>query len=243
MHETFPEGEADGASVARAGRHASGASEQEITDRIFAAVIEQRLPPGTKLSENVLCDAFGTSRARIRRALLMLAQREVVELQSNRGAFVARPSAENARHVFAARRAIEPTVIRDAAERITKAQLTALRGHVRAETTAQAAGQRHEAIRLSGVFHVRLAEIGGNPVITRIVAELVARTSLIIGLFGAASTSCSEGDHRLLLAAIAARDPDGAAQLMTRHLSHIEKDLELADAAAAPIDVRAVLAV
>jgi hypothetical protein len=50
MHETFPEGEADGASVARAGRHASGASEQEITDRIFAAVIEQRLAPSPTTS-------------------------------------------------------------------------------------------------------------------------------------------------------------------------------------------------
>src|SRR5262245_31620384 len=64
-------------------------SEQTIADRIFSAVMEHRLPAGTKLPENVLCETFGASRARIRRAFVMLAEREVVVLQSNRGAFVA----------------------------------------------------------------------------------------------------------------------------------------------------------
>ena len=63
--------------------------ESDIVERIFDAVIEQRLPPGTKLSESALCDAFGVGRMRIRRSLLLLASREVVELHANRGAFVA----------------------------------------------------------------------------------------------------------------------------------------------------------
>lgn len=217
-------------------------SEREIADRIIAAVMEQRLPPGTKLSEIVLCEAFATSRARVRRVLLMLAEREVVELHSNRGAFVAQPSVDNARNVFAARRAIEPAIARAAAEQATKADIAMLRKHVDAETGAQAGNHRHDAIRLSGAFHVALAEIGGNPVLTRIVADLVARTSLIIGLFGAADTSCSEGDHRTLIGAISKRDGARASALMETHLAHIEKDLELADVGPAPIDVRSVLA-
>jgi len=217
-------------------------SEQEITDRIFAAVMEQRLPPGIKLSENILCEAFGASRARVRRALLILAERGVVELLSNRGAFVANPSVDDARHVFAARRAIEPVIVRDAVERITDEQLRLLRDHVEGEAVAQASARHRETIRKSGDFHVRLAEIGGNPVLTRMLADLVARTSLIIGLFGASSTSCSEGDHRTLLEAISDRGADQAAELMVRHLDHIEKDLQLVDICPARIDVRAVLA-
>jgi len=218
------------------------ASEQEITDRIFSAVMEQRLPPGTKLSENILCEAFRASRARIRRALLILAERGVVELRSNRGAFVANPSVDNARHVFAARRAIEPAIVREAVRNITDEQLTRLGAHIEGEAVAQATARHREAIRQSGAFHVRLAEIGGNPVLARMLAELVARTSLIIGLFGASSTSCSEGDHRKLLEAISDRDGNRAAELMVRHLDHIEKDLQLVDVRPARIDVRAVLA-
>ena len=75
-------------------------AEEEIVERIFEAVVEQRLPPGTKLSESALCEAFGVGRMRIRRSLLLLASREVVELRANRGAYVASPTADQAREVF-----------------------------------------------------------------------------------------------------------------------------------------------
>jgi len=217
-------------------------SEQTITDRIFSAVLERRLPPGIKLPENVLCQAYGVSRARIRRVLLMLQERGVVELRSNRGAFVAKPSPDDARNVFAARRAIESSIVQDAARHIVDEQLADLSQHVELEAAAQVARQRHDAIRLSGRFHVRLAEIAGNPVLTRIIAELVARSSLIIGLFGSSGTSCFDDEHRILLEAVGARDAVRAAEVMLRHLEHIEKDLELTSGPAGPIDLRAVLA-
>ena len=72
--------------------------EEDIVEHIFEAIIEQRLPPGTKLSESALCDAFGVGRMRIRRALLLLASRQIVELHANRGAFVASPTSERQSH-------------------------------------------------------------------------------------------------------------------------------------------------
>ena len=82
-------------------------SEHVIVDRIYSAVIEQQLRPGAKLSELSLCEAFGVGRMRVRRALLLLASRDIVDLQSNRGAYIATPTLLQARQVFEARRAIE----------------------------------------------------------------------------------------------------------------------------------------
>ena len=62
-------------------------AEEQIVERIFEAVIEQRLPPGTKLSESALCQAFGVGRMRIRRSLLLLASREVVEACVSSGVY------------------------------------------------------------------------------------------------------------------------------------------------------------
>jgi DNA-binding GntR family transcriptional regulator len=242
MDKLVHEGEGAGNPAFAAKTRERAASEQAITERIFSAVLEQRLPPGIKLPENALCEAYGVSRARIRRVLLMLAERGVVELHSNRGAFVARPSPEDARNVLAARRSIEPSIMHDAARRIADEQLADLRKHVELEAAAQATRQRREAIRLSGRFHVRLAEIAGNPVLTRIIAELVARSSLIIGLFGTSGASCFEDEHRILLEAIGDRDAARASELMVRHLEHIEKDLELTSISDAAIDLRVVLA-
>lgn len=215
--------------------------EVEIVERIFEAIIDQRLPPGTKLSEAALCEAFGVGRMRIRQSLLLLASREVVELLPNRGAFVASPSAEQAREVFEARLMIEPNVARLAAERANEGDLATLERHLRLEHEAHHGSRRRDAIRLSGQFHVLLAEVAGNAVTLRMVKELVTRTSLIIGIFGSPGVSnCRDEDHDEIFAAFRSGDGDLAARLMSAHLRHIQEHLELNGPAEGASDLVAI---
>lgn len=201
--------------------------ESDIVERIFDAVIEQRLPPGTKLSESALCDAFGVGRMRIRRSLLLLASREVVELHANRGAFVASPTPEQAREVFEARLALEPNIARLAVQRASDEDITALTHHLEMEYVAHKERHRHDAIRLSGQFHTLLAQVAGNAILIRTMKELVTRTSLIIGLFGAGVSNCRDDDHAAIVGAFHTRDAEKAAWMMTLHLRHIQDHLEL----------------
>ena len=201
--------------------------EEFIVERIFEAVIEQRLPPGTKLSESALSEAFGVGRMRVRRSLLLLASRQIVELHSNRGAYISTPSASQARDVFEARQAIEPNVTRKAVERASSADLKQLKAHLKRESSATKAGERQRAIRLSGEFHVMLAKISTNEVMERMVKELVTRTSLIIGMFGESGTgNCHDNEHKLILKAFVEKDKDQAAKLMQMHLQHIEGQID-----------------
>jgi DNA-binding GntR family transcriptional regulator len=203
-------------------------AEESIVERIFAAVVEQRLPPGTKLVESALCEAFGVGRMRIRRSLLLLSSREVVELHPNRGAYVASPTAKQAREVFEARMTLEPTIARLAVERATDADIAALSAHLKMEHDAHHTESRHEAIRLSGQFHILLAQIASNAVMLRMTKELVTRTSLIIGIFGAPGVvNCRDDDHELILSAFRARDGQAAANRMASHLREIEGALNL----------------
>ena len=201
--------------------------EDYIVDRIFEAVIEQRLPPGTKLSESALSEAFGVGRMRVRRSLLLLASRQIVDLHSNRGAYISTPSASQARDVFEARLAIEPNVVRKAVERATTKQIKQLKQHLKQESKATKANQRQLAIRLSGEFHVLLAKTANNHVMQRMVKELVTRTSLIIGMFGESGTgNCHDHEHALILQAFTEKDKDKAAKLMRLHLEHIEDQID-----------------
>lgn len=219
-----------------------GIGEDAIVRRIHDAVIEQRLPPGTKLSEAMLCDVFGVGRAKVRRSLVVLAGREIVELHANRGAFVAQPTPEQARDVFDARRAIEPGIVRAAAARSRPQDVRRLEEHLEAEEKSHGHRDRRHAIRLSGHFHVLLAEIAGNRVLERIVAELITRTSLIIGMFGGAGTdNCRSDEHVRMLQAIRAHDEATGAKLMFEHLAHIEGGLDLSRTRAEPVDVTAML--
>ncbi len=212
--------------------------EEDIVERIFQAVVEQRLPPGTKLPESALCEAFGVGRMRIRRALLLLASREVVDLHANRGAYVASPTPKQAREVFEARLTLEPTIARLAVERATAADLETLAAHLKKEHAAHHEVSRQEAIRLSGQFHLLLAQIAANSVMLRMMKELVTRTSLIIGIFGAPSvTNCRDDDHELILRAFIARDGQAAADLMAEHLRVIEASLELGNKNGGAVDL------
>ena len=214
------------------------AQEAQIVERIYEAVIDQRLAPGAKLSEASLCKAFGVGRMRIRRCLLILASREVVELQPNRGAYVAQPSAQQAREIFDARLAIEPSLARLAAERVKRSDVKTLRALHHKEAQAHAAGNRREAIRLSGQFHVALAQVADNAVMLRIVKDLVTRSSLIIGMYGDPGfTNCRDDDHMAIVEALLAKDGAQAEQLMKLHLSHITEHLDLERQLVAPADL------
>lgn len=217
-------------------------SDDQIVDRIVAAVMERRLKPGAKLPENALCDAFGVSRSQIRRVFIVLAQRGIVALHPNRGAFVASPTPEEARYVFEARRTLERSIIAETARRITAEQIAEMRNYVAGSAAAAAMDNRGEAVRLSGEFHIQLARVAGNPVTARFVEELVARTSLIIAMFGSRqSFSCSEGEHNELLEALEDHDGERATALMDHHLEHIERELDIQDTEAETTDLREIL--
>ena len=213
-------------------------AEEDIVERIFEAVIDQQLPPGTKLSESALCEAFGVGRMRIRRSLLLLASREVVELHANKGAYVASPSATQAREVFEARLALEPTIARLAVQRATPAGIAALTAHLDMEHAAHRTHQRRDAIRLSGQFHTLMAQLAGNAVMLRMTKELVTRSSLIIGIYGAPGvTNCRDDDHAAIVDAFRSGDDDKASSMMRAHLMHIENHLDLEQPAKRSVDL------
>jgi DNA-binding GntR family transcriptional regulator len=201
--------------------------EHKIVDRIYSAVMQQDLAPMTKLSESTICESFGVGRMKARRALLLLASQGIVELRSNRGAFVASPTKSDADEVFEARIHIEPSLTAQVAERIDAKSLKVLTKHINKEKAARQSGDRQEVIRLSGEFHVLVATVSGNRFLTRTLRELVTRTSLIVAMFGSGKSSCCRDDeHERILEAIQARDAGLASELAREHLEHIRMDLD-----------------
>jgi len=201
--------------------------EQMIVERIHAAVMRQALRPKTKLSESALCKTFDVGRMKVRRALLLLASQGIVDLQSNRGAFIACPDLKQASEIFEARKLIEPNLIERLSMAIDAGGICVLSDHIDAEKQARQKNERPEIIRLSGELHVAIASVFGNTFLMRTVRELVARTSLIVGLFGdESSTSCREDEHEQILNALKRGDADNASKLTWEHLDHIQKSLD-----------------
>ena len=202
--------------------------QDEIYEKIYLAIVEHRLLPGTKLVEERLAEIFKVSRARVREVLARLAHEQIVELYPQRGAYVAKPSIEQALDVFEARRLIEPDVLRLLIERLSPERTERLRQHQELEFDARRRNDQRAIVRLSGEFHMLLAELAGNSALTRTMRELSTLTCLIIVLYDApTSSSCRADEHSQIIDAISHRDLTRAQALMLEHLEHIEKSLKL----------------
>jgi DNA-binding GntR family transcriptional regulator len=221
--------------------HNGLAIDQDIFDRVQRAILEQRLPPGTQLTEERLSEVFEVSRARVRRVLLRLAESKCVVMRPNRGAFVAQPTPKEVHDVFIARRVLEAQIVREVVTRFTPEARRRLEYNLDMEREAHDQHRAHDAIRLSGEFHLLLADIAGNDVIARFLYDLVAHTSLAMALYGDSTRpACGEDEHEKLLEAIAEGHTDEALELMDTHLREIEDWLQFTPFTLETVDFRAV---
>src|SRR5580765_1862983 len=211
-----------------------------VYDAVYAAVVDHRLMPGSRLREEELAQAFAVSRTLVRQALHKLAQDGVIVLRPNRGAMVPEPTRRDGEHVFDARRVVECEVARRLAGKLSAEQLATLRRTVDAELRATRSQNKQEAIRLSGEFHRQLAQMSGNPIFVRLLEELLPTTSLLMALYKApGEPMCVAHSHRRLLTTLTADTGAAAVTEMRRHLNEIERSLSR-PAARSPASLRDV---
>jgi len=197
-----------------------------IVESLTRAIVEHRLHPGTKLAEQKLADHFGVSRTLVRQALFQLSQNRLIKLEPARGAFVAAPSVEEAKQVFAVRRMLEAEMARAFARTATPSKVKALREHVAQEKLAVQQQDVPSRTELLGNFHVRMAELMGNQVLADLLRELISRCALITLMYQSThAAEHSNEEHAEIVKALAAKDEELAVRLMNEHLLHVEENL------------------
>jgi len=160
----------------------------------------------------------------------------------NKGAFVAKPTLKEAREVFEARSLIEPAMARAAALRATQQDVAFLEQHMKAEKDALDREEVGEALRLSGDFHVQIARIADHALIETLLAQLVARSALIIALYWRRRNALSDSSsHTGLVNALRDRDADGAEEIMKGHLLDLLMQLDLRDSPSGPVSLKDAL--
>jgi len=206
-----------------------GPTVESIAQDVASAIVEKRIPPGTWLREEALGRVYSVSRTKVRAALLMLAKDKLVETIPDKGTFVSKPSVEEAREVFSVRRLLESEIVRLFVAKATRADYDRLRQHIHVERSTlktPSAGAVRE--RLLGDFHVALAETTGHKVLTEILTELVARSSLIAMLYQSSNDPhCSTDEHEQFLRVCESGDADAAVANMLDHLRRLESSLDL----------------
>lgn len=156
---------------------------QEIAASLTKAILAHRLVPGAKLGERELAEIFEISRIVVRQSLIRLAEDGLVSVERNRGAFVARPSLQEALDVYETLTLLEQGIAAHLADRLGAAGWAELRQHVERQRQAVETGNDGLADQLGQDFHSLFIRLGRNRVIQDIHAQLVRRATLLRSLF------------------------------------------------------------
>jgi DNA-binding GntR family transcriptional regulator len=217
-------------------------STEALYRALYDAIASHELLPGQKLTEEVIAEEFAVSRSVIRPILRRLAADRVVELFPNRGAFVARPAIEDARHVFELRRFIEGGMV-SALTDIDRNLVRRLIAHVKEEDTARRHNDNKVLLRRAGDFHMLLAQASDNQRLHKVLRDLVTSSVLATALYQRSGGSgCRTDDHRAVTRLLGAGKFREAGALVVDHLHMVERSLDFDQSDAVPQDLRAVLA-
>jgi DNA-binding GntR family transcriptional regulator len=206
----------------------------EVAARLREAITSGRFMPNERLVEVDLVKLLDANRANVRMALAMLDQEGLVVRERNRGARVRLLSDEEAIETAEARRAIEAMVARQAAERATDKDRTALRGIIADMKSAVAASDPIAYSRNNARLHREIQRIAANSTATRLLQTLrsqIVRLQYRVSLFpGRPAESLVE--HTNIVTAVCSGDGDGAEAAMLTHLDHVVANIRAAVAAA-----------
>jgi len=196
-------------------------------ERVRAAIVENRYPPGQRLVEQRLAEELGLSRTPIREALRMLEAEGLVVSERNRGAMVRPLSTTEVVDLYGLRIRLESYAFVFTKKRATETELCAL------VATADAFSEIRRSVDVDAVEGVRLIHEANrrfhDTIISaarhRRLATMLARTVDIplvfqaFRTFGAAEIERSDTFHHLIAEAMSRRDATRAAALMAEHIA------------------------
>ena len=215
---------------------------EEVANRLLTLIKEQELRPGAKLpAERNLARMMEVGRPAVREALRALALMRVVDIRQGDGTYVTslEPSQLIAHldFVFAkdsvalvqlleARRVVEAGNARLAASRVTEIQIAALGDLV--VSLADSIDDLDRFSKLDIALHEAICAAANN--------FLLSQFMNIVSALGKVSRERTGGlrevreatlrDHRRIVDALRAHDPDAAQQAMLDHLDHVEQGLK-----------------
>jgi len=207
---------------------------QQIADQIRDLIDQGGFEAGTRLPpERDLAQQLGVSRPSLREALIALDVEGRVEVRSGSGVYVSDAKAdrvptrtaamgESPSQLMEARSIIEGEVVILACARVTPEPLARLRELLNGMEAA--IHRRRAPVDLDRQFHLTLAEMSGNAILLRLVAELFDErhspiTAKISSRFESIRTwKTALQEHEAIVKAVEARDPIAAQASMRAHL-------------------------
>ena len=196
---------------------ASTTTADAVAAALRGALHQGRWAPGAPLRQEDLAAEFGVSRIPVREALNKLQAEGLVVVEPNRGAFVARLSADEVNEIFDLRVLLECDALRHAIAQHTPRSLRQLHA-LQAELDAE--DDPSLWLATDAAFHQVLYAPCNRRRTLDMIALLRASVTRLYRAHLSPNTRRKgwRDEHHALLKAVAARQVDKAVAALTRHL-------------------------
>ena len=192
----------------------------QIHQRLRDEIVHAVLKPGMALSEADIAARYKVSRQPVREAFIRLAQEDLVEIRPQRGTYVRRIAAVSVLDAHFVRDAIEVAIAREAAQKAQPADLEKLYALIACQATAST---NAEFLASDEALHEGIAAMAEHLSAWRVVHQIKAQMDRVRYLsYGEVSPiDRLVQQHREIVDAIAAHQPDAAAAAVLRHTADI----------------------
>ena len=193
---------------------------EEAADQIREEILAGRLGQGERLVEVRIAEALNISRGPVREAFKLLRAEGLLQEEQNRGTYVVRLSSEDVREIYDLRAAIEARAAKLVARAGRQTDLDEIR---RALDELERAAERRDVAAVSRTdlaFHETVCRLTGNRRLHEVFMRHVpvVRTLIRLDEYLYASTEEIADEHRPMVEAIEARDPELAASRFETHV-------------------------
>lgn len=198
----------------------------EVRNELERMIVEGDLQAGEKLNELKLSNTMGVSRGTVREAIRSLAGSGLVDIITNRGAFVHNITLTEVQKLYELRGAIFAMACSACARRVSKGLAPDLPKNL-AANIAEMEGSMYNHdnnayYQLNIAFHNLLLEGSGNVRAIKIYDALVKEMHLFRrrGLSIATNIKRSLEEHRSIAKAVETGDAENAYRAAEQHITH-----------------------
>lgn len=194
---------------------------QDVLDRLREMILTLKLEPGAVLARAELARRFGVSQTPVRDALAKLSEEGLVEVFPQHATVVRTIDLAAAREENFLRRAIEMEIAHTLALAPDPSMLRDLHDCLERQRAHAARGEREAFVAADDEFHRIMYMAAGVPGLLEIIRRNSGQLARLRRALGAQRRKARKviDEHRAILDAIEARQPDVARAMARKHLS------------------------
>ena len=193
-----------------------------VFNKLREDILSGKYQDHEELKEVAIGEELGVSRTPVREAFRQLELEGLIQIVPNKGAYVTGITAKDVKDIYMIRSSLEGMCARLATENITEEQLEELEENVYLASFHASKGHMEQMTELDNRFHHILYEAWDSKMLEKLLLDFhqyvmrIRKKTLSTKERGIASNE----EHRQIMEAIKAKNPDEAQRLANMHMNN-----------------------